>query len=109
MVKVIGYKEREKDGEKFFVLMLQGRPEIVRSLDTGKSYMTVRKTTLSCTFDEDTCKSLIGETFVGSIRRIACEPYEFVSEQTGEVIKLDFRYEYCEEAETQEEAIFEKV
>lgn len=109
MVKVIGYTEREKDGEKFFVLVLQGKPEIVKSLNTGKSYMTVRKATISCTFDEDTCKALVGETFVGSIVRVACEPYEYTSQTTGEIIRLNFRYEYCEEAETQEEAVFEQV
>ena len=107
MVKVIDYKKREKDGDTFYVLVLQGKAELVKSLNTGKTYMTARRTNISCTFDEATCKSLIGETFVGSIRRVACEPYEFVSSQTGEVIKFDFRYEYCEEAETQEEDVFE--
>lgn len=110
MVKITGYKQFEREnGEKFFVLQLMGKPEIVKSLNTGKPYMTTRRATMSCTFDEDTCKSLIGETFVGSIRRVACEPYEFVAPQTGEVIKLDFRYEYCEEAETMEETVLEQA
>lgn len=109
MVKVTDYKQREKDGETFYVLILQGKPELVKSMNTGKTYMTSRSASISCTFDEATCKSLIGETFAGSIRRIACEPYEYTNNETGELIKLDFRYEYCEEAETQEEAVFEQA
>lgn len=109
MVRIIDYKQREKDGETFFVLVLQGKPEIVKSLNTGKSYMTVRQAFMPCTFDEEMCRALIGETFVGSIKRVPCEEYEYTTPDSGEIIKLDFRYEYSEEAETTEEAVFERV
>lgn len=104
-VTVIDYKKREKEGQEFFLLVLQGQPEIVKS-QSGKSYMTARRASLSTTFNEQTCKDLIGTKFPGSIKKIQCVAYEFTIPDSGEVIKLDFRYEYSEVSESMEETVF---
>lgn len=110
MVRVIGFKQREKEsGEKFFVLVLQGQPEFVRSATTKKMYMTARRASIPTTFDEETCEELVGTKYVGSINKVPCDEYEYTVPESGEVVRLDFRYEYSDEAETTEEAIFDRV
>ncbi len=104
-VTVIDYKKREKEGHEFFLLVLQGQPEIVKS-QSGKSYMTARRASLSTTFNEQTCKELIGTKFPGDIKKIKCDTYEFTIPDSGEIIKLDFRYEYSEVSESMEESVF---
>ena len=101
MVRIINYKEREtEEGEVFLVLELQGGIQMVRSQMTNKFYATARKTTIPATFDEETCKALIGQEMPGKIEKVDCDPYEFTIKDTGEVIKLDYRYEYVPEDET---------
>lgn len=98
MVRIINYKEREtEDGRAFLVLELQGGIEMVRSQNTQKFYATARKTTIPATFDEETCKALIGQEMPGRIEKVDCDPYEFTIKDTGEVIELDYRYEYAPE------------
>lgn len=111
MVRVIDYKKKEKEnGETFYVLVLQGTPEFVRSVTTNKMYMTAKRASIPCTFDEATCQELIGTKYVGSIKRVPCEEYEYSIPESGEIVKLDFRYEYFPEAtETIEEAVFDKA
>ena len=106
-VTVVDYKKREKEGQVFFLLVLQGQPEIVKS-QTGKSYITARRASISTTFNELACKDLIGAKFTGSIKRVQCEDYEYAVPESGEIIKLNFRYEYCEDSSV-EEAVFETV
>jgi hypothetical protein len=61
-VKIIDYQRKtNKDGEDFFLLVLQGGLQIVKSQETGRCYATVKQATRSTTFDEATCKGLIGE------------------------------------------------
>ena len=109
MVRVVDYKKKEKEnGETFYVLILQGSPEFVRSA-TNKLYMTARRASIPCSFDEALCKELIGTKYVGSIKRVKCDEYEYTIPESGEVIKLDFTYEYSEEAESTEEAVFERA
>jgi len=107
-VTVIDYKKREKEGQEFFLLVLQGQPEIVKS-QSGKSYMTARRASLSTTFNEETCKDLIGTKFPGGIKKIQCDAYEFTLPDSGEVIKLDFQYLYSEVSESLEESVFANV
>ncbi len=98
MVRITNYKEREtEDGRVFLVLELQGGIEMVRSQITQKFYATARKTTIPATFDEETCKALIGQEMPGKIEKVDCDPYEFTIKDTGEVIQLDYRYEYSPE------------
>ena len=107
MVRVIGYHENQKlDGEKFYSLSIQGGIEMVRSQQTGSFYATARKARVTTTFDEATCESLIGTEIPGRILKVECEPYEYTVEETGEVIELNYSYEYQpDELESQEAAV----
>ena len=98
MVRIINYKERvREDGESFFVLELQGGIQMVKSQQTNKFYVTAKKATIPSTFDEVTCKALIGTELPGTVEKVECDPYEYTIKDTGEVIQLDYRYEYSEE------------
>ncbi|MBK7095318.1 MAG: hypothetical protein IPH57_09845 [Saprospiraceae bacterium] len=104
MVTIIDYKQRtSEDGKSFFVLELQGDVEFVQSHDTGKYYATARKITMSCTFDENTCKKLVGMSLNGHIDKVECEPYEYVIRETGEHITSAHKYSYVpDEVEVQQ-------
>ncbi len=98
MVRIINYKERQKEnGEPFYVLELQGGIEMVQSQETGNFYATAKKAYISSTFDEETCIALIGTEMSGSVRKEACKPYEYTVKDTGEVIVLEHRYSYVPE------------
>ncbi|MEZ4801135.1 MAG: hypothetical protein R2797_00065 [Gelidibacter sp.] len=98
MVRIIGYKERQKeDGTSFFVLELQGGIEMVLSKVTGKFYATAKKAFLPSTFDEMTCTALIGTELSGSIIKEDCEPFDYVVKETGEEITLSHRWVYVTE------------
>ena len=98
MVRIVNYQKRTtEEGKEFFTLELQGGVEIVKSQETGKNYMTARKASMSCTFDELTCQSLIGTELPGSVKKVECEAYEYTIKDTGEVITLNHRFEYLEE------------
>ncbi len=102
MITVTGYQTKDaKDGKTFTVLELQGGLEMVQSSQTGKFYATVRKCTVTTTFDEMICKSLIGTQMVGRIARVECEPYEYTVESTGEVVVLTHRWSYLPENASQ--------
>lgn len=99
MVTIVDYKECENGttGEKFFGLIVQGGIESVKSKETGRTYFTARKTMVSSTFDETTCKGLIGTQMEGSIIKVDTDPYEYTIEDTGEVITLSHTYAYVDE------------
>jgi len=97
MVTVKDYKRREnKDGEEFFVLVLQGEVVPVKSKTTDRLYFTAKTCTVSSTFDEDTCREIIGLQFPGKIVKVETEPYEFTIPETGEIITLNHRWEYID-------------
>lgn len=98
MVRIVNYQKRQaENGKEFFVLELQGGIEMVKSAETGKFYVTARKASISSTFDEITCKALIGTELPGSVEKVNCEPYNYTIKDTGEVITLCHRFEYVEE------------
>lgn len=98
MVRIVNYQKRQtEEGKEFFVLELQGGIEMIKSQETGQFYMTARKTSISSTFDELTCQSLIGTEVSGKIEKVTCEPYEYEIKDTGEVIMLSHRFLYVEE------------
>ncbi len=106
MVRIVNFNEREsEDGSTFFALELQGGLELVKSQTSKKYYATARKTSVTSTFDELTCKALLGTEMPGRIEKQECEPYEYTIEDTGEVIELSHRYEYIPEESTKEEGI----
>lgn len=108
MVTIIDFSKRtSQEGEEFLALIVQGGVEMVASKTTGKFYATAKKCSIPSTFDENTCKALIGQQIAGSIKKIPCEPFEYVIQQTGEIVTLNFHWEYSPEGETMEEVIFE--
>ena len=100
MVTIVDYKSVEKeDGENFLLLVLQGGIEPVKSQATGKMYFTARTVKVPATFDEATCRGLIGSQFEGTIKKVPSDPYEYTIRETGEIVELDYRYEYVTEVE----------
>lgn len=95
MVTIIGYQKRTNEEEKeFFTLSLQGDVELLKSQKTGKFYATAKRASITCTFDENTCRGLIGKTLAGDITKVDSEPYEYIIPANGETITLKHKYEY---------------
>ena len=108
MITVVDYAIRQrKDGTSFIALILQGGLSFVQSRNTGNYYATVKRCSIPSTFDEETAKAMVGEQVPGSIQRQSCEEYEFVAQNTGEVVTLDYRWAYVPEGETVENGVFE--
>jgi len=100
MVRIINYKQRDKDdGTSFFVLELQGGIEMVKSKETGNFYVTAKKAFIPSTFDEDVCASLVGTQMPGGIVKEVCEPFNYTVKETGEEISLNHRWVYKSEDE----------
>lgn len=108
MVRIIGFKKREKeDGTPFFVLELQGGVEMSLS-KAGQYYATAKKAYVTSTFDEQTCKALVGTEMAGSIVKKEVEPFAYVVIETGEELILNHRWVFVpenEETVKQEEAV----
>lgn len=109
MVTITGFEKRlSKDEKEFFLLNLQGDVEIVFSQATGRPYATVRKTKLLTTFDELTCKALVGKQLPGSIIKLQVEEYEYTIPDTDQVVVLDYSYVYSPgENKSMEAEVFE--
>ena len=107
MVRIINYKTRQReDGTEFYLLEVQGGIEMVKSKTSNQYYATAKKATVSTTFDEDTCRGLIGSEFPGKISKIKTEPYQYSIRETGEVVTLEHRYIYLpEDVESEEETL----
>ncbi|SDS49003.1 hypothetical protein [Winogradskyella sediminis] len=100
MVKIVDFKTYQtEDGKDFCTLIVQGGVEAVKSQETERTYLTARTARVACTFNEITCKSLIGTDLNGEIQKVEVEPYEYTIKETGEVITLSHRYEYIDEQE----------
>jgi hypothetical protein len=98
MVRIVNYKKRQvEEGKEFFALEITGGIEMVMSNATGQFYATAKKAYIASTFDEETCKALVGSEMQGSIIKAECEPYEYTIRDTGEVITLGYRYVYLPE------------
>ncbi|MBA6153942.1 hypothetical protein [Gelidibacter maritimus] len=101
MVTIVDYKtyQREEDGSDFHVLIVQGGLEAVKSRQTNNTYLTARTARVSCTFNEATCKSLIGSQLPGAIKKVAVAPYEYAIPETGEIVSLSHNYCFVSEEE----------
>lgn len=98
MVRIIGYKKSlSEEGQQFFSLKVQGGIEMVKSVRNGNFYATARRTLIMSTFDEETCKALIGTEIEGSVQRKECDIYQYTLPETGEVIELAHTYVYHNE------------
>ena len=106
MVTIVGLEKRKSaDGKEFNVMNLQGSVEVAISKVTGKPYLTARKTSIPCTFDEVMAKSLIGQTLPGEIERMELDEYEFLVPGTKKKIKLNHSLRYSAEPATIEEVV----
>ncbi len=105
MVRIIGYQQREKeDGTSFFVLELQGGVEMLLSKETSQFYATAKKAYVTSTFDETTCKALVGSEISGSIEKKEVQPYTYVVKEIGEELILTHRWVFVpEHKEVQQE------
>lgn len=100
MVTIINFKERQtEEGKVFFVLEAQGGIEMIQSKVTGNFYATAKKAFIPATFDEATCRALIGTQMQGQIIKEECDPYEYINKESGEVIMMLHRYVYAQEEE----------
>ena len=98
MVTIIDFKERKMDdGNTFYVLILQGGIETKKSVETGKIYFTKKVATVPTTFDEMSCKELIGKKLNGSIQKVKCDPYDYENDKTGEMVEYSTRNVYVDE------------
>ena len=98
MVKIIAHALREStDGRKFVTLQLEGDPEFVQSMATGRFYMTAKRCSIASTFSEETAKGLIGKSMPGSVIRKECDQYDYTVPDTGEIISLAHTYQYVPE------------
>lgn len=101
MVTITGLEKRKAaDGKEFNVMILQGSIEVVVSKTTGKPYLTARRTSIPCTFDEIMAKTLIGQTLPGEIERMEVDAYEFVIPGTKKKLKLNHSFRYSAEPAT---------
>ena len=101
MVTIVDYRAcQSEDGREFNALEVQGGVEAIRSKESGRTYLTARRASVSCTFDEATCEMLKGTQLPGSIKKVEVEPYEYAIPGDGEVIMLSHRFEYVGEDET---------
>jgi len=106
MVTVIGVEKRiATSGKEFNVILLQSDVEIVVSKETGRPYLTARKTSIPCTFEESIAKTLIGRQLPGGIERVEVEEYDFIIPSTGKKIKLSHSYQYSKEPATVMEVV----
>ena len=96
-------------GEEFYGLILESGAVAVRSKATGRIYLTAKTAFVATTFDEPTAKSMIGQELDGTIRKVQTDPYEYVIEETGEVIELSHRWEYHDPALALEDHVVEQA
>jgi hypothetical protein len=95
MVRIVNYQKRQtEEGKPFFVLEIQSGIEMVLSTKTGQYYATAKRANISSTFDEETCKALLGTDMPGNIVKMDSDPYEYTVRETGEIIMLTHRYVY---------------
>ena len=110
MVTIQSYVERESaDGRKFYSLLLQGGLEMVLSEESGRYYATAKQASITSTFDEATCKELIGSKLPGKIARIQCAPFEYTIKETGEVITLTHRWAYSPSEAAVDEMVYDRA
>jgi hypothetical protein len=109
MVTITGYTKRQNaEGKEFYTLSLMGGVTLVKSSKTGNYYATAWKSSISSTFDEDVCKSLIGTKLQGIVTKVESDPYEYKIPSTGETVMLTHKYRFdaSPNTATMEEVVF---
>lgn len=109
MVTISGYKKRiNAEGKEFCTLSLMGGIEFVRSSKTGQFYATAWKSSITSTFPEAICQTLIGTNLPGVVEKVECEPYAYQVGEGKETIMLSHKFRFNPEPNcpTLEEAVF---
>lgn len=107
MVTIVDYRvSKNSDGKSFCSLLLEGGMELVKSKQTGNYYATARRTSITSTFTEATCKGLVGKTLAGSITKQECEPYNYQVPESGEIVTLHHTYAFVPDPKGIEEEVF---
>ncbi|UZH56329.1 hypothetical protein JRG66_05550 [Salinimicrobium tongyeongense] len=110
MVTIVDFKSFEnEDGKTFHSLVVQGGLEAVKSKETNNVYFTAKTALVSSTFDERTCKELIGTKMPGLIKRVEVEPYEYADPSTGEISTHTSRNRYFTDEKDAEENEREEI
>jgi len=110
MVTISGFNERQNaEGKPFYALILQGGLDLVLSEETGRYYATAKTASITSTFDEATCKGLVGTKLPGRITKIQCDPYDYTVKETGEIITLTHRWAYNPNEAAVDEMVYEKA
>lgn len=111
MVTVKQYHVRKSDdGSEYISLELTGDVCFVQSQNTGRFYAAAKRCFMFAALDEPTALSLVGSKMPGSIERVACDPYEYTIESTGEVLSLAYSYVYKPDGiETAEASVAQKT
>ena len=107
MVHITEIQKRKNgtSGQEFNVMILQGDVEVVMSKTTGKPYLTARKTSIPCTFNEEAAKLFIGQSLPGSVERKECDPYDYVIPNTKKKVTLNHTFQYSPDPVTVEEVV----
>jgi len=109
LVTVSSYVQREsKDGKKFYALILRSGMELVLSEESGRYYATAKEASITNTFDEKTCQGLVGTKLPGKISKVACDPFEYTVQESGEVILINHRWVYSPSEASLEESVYDK-
>ena len=82
-------RAKNSSGEEFYGLIVQSGAMAVKSKKSGRLYFTAKTAFVATTFDEETASSLIGVEFEGTIKKIQTDPYEYIIEETGEIIEKE--------------------
>ena len=107
MVTIVDYSLRTTvTGKSYYVLILEGGIELVKSSVSERHYATAMKCSIPTTFEEFTCKALLGKELPGTIVKTKCEPFQIVK-KTGEVVQYDHRYEFIPDSVSAEKGVFE--
>ncbi|MDP2384821.1 MAG: hypothetical protein Q8M29_00485 [Bacteroidota bacterium] len=105
MVTVIEVVQRKNAKDETFVaLILSSGIEMIKS-NAGKFYASVRRASVPCTLDYEIAKSMVGQKMPGTIIKKPTKPYPFTTKK-GEVIEIDFTYEFTDEVTNIEENVF---
>ncbi|MEI7829684.1 MAG: hypothetical protein WCI31_07930 [Prolixibacteraceae bacterium] len=108
MVTIADYTLRTtNEGKDYFALILQGGIELVKSTTSDMHYATALKCSMPTTFDEATCKGLVGKQLPGVIVKKNCEPFQVLNKNTGEMVVINQRNFYSPDAVSSESGIFE--
>jgi hypothetical protein len=81
------------EGKPYINFELVGDIEIFQS-QSGKFYADIKKCKMPTRLDEATARLMIGKEIPGTIVKKECAAYDYTIVATGEVVSLNYRYEY---------------